>query len=97
MSLKPICVDCQRFYRPERNGINLIENKPVGGLHAPPGNTAPELWEPYKLWKADLWKCHGCGHLLIIGSGHRQISEHYMPDWEQKLEENPPMMEVNDC
>jgi hypothetical protein len=33
-SLKPICVKCQRFYRPSRNGVWFLEGMPThNGAH----------------------------------------------------------------
>jgi hypothetical protein len=98
--MKPICVTCQRFYRPETNGVRFVENMPIGGdIRSPPGRTAPHLWKPYKLWVADLWRCHGCGHELIIGAARGPLSEHYMPDFTDACEREGHLIRcsVNDC
>jgi hypothetical protein len=57
---KPACPKCQRFYRPKKNGYFFIESMPRGGgpdddLPTPSGTSRPDLWQPYKLWSADLW------------------------------------------
>jgi hypothetical protein len=96
MSLKPICVKCQRFYRPKTNGIYFIEGMPKG-KEAPPGNKYPELWQPYKIWLGDLWECQGCGHELISGVGTNPISERYHEYWEEARETIKIHMQVNDC
>jgi hypothetical protein len=63
--MAPICVPCQRFYRPEKNGYTFLEGMPIA--NAPPGKEYAHAWKPYKLWRGDLWKCEGCGHLTIAG------------------------------
>lgn len=93
---KPVCVACQRFYRPHRNGVRFVENMPIGN-NAAPGTAAPERWEPYKLWVADLWRCHGCGHEIIVGCALSPIAEHYQPDFALKLAANKIRCVVNDC
>lgn len=52
MPIMPVCVTCQKEYRPEKNGITAIEMASFG---------------PYKIWAADLLKCPKCGHLVISG------------------------------
>lgn len=96
MSLKPICVRCQRFYRPKKNAVFFIEGMPIGN-GVPPGTEFPDLWRPYKLWQGDLWECHGCGHELISGVGYRPISEQYYPQFNEDVKAYCPMMQVNDC
>lgn len=77
--VKPICVGCNRFYRPKQNGIVFEECMPMGG--AAPGQ--PEGWRPYKLWRGDLWECEGCGHQLISGVASQPLDEHYLPTYTQ--------------
>jgi hypothetical protein len=96
MSLKPICVKCQRFYRPEKNGVMFLEGMPKFN-GAPPGKDCEDLWSPYKLWRGDLWKCHGCGHLIISGVARDPITEHYLPEFKEAVELLQPMLQVNDC
>lgn len=92
--MKPICVPCQRFYRPEKNGFRFVEGMPINNF-APPGTARPDLWKPWKLWIGDKWKCQGCGHELVVGVGG-QVSEHYMPDFEKKRALGFDY-QVNDC
>jgi hypothetical protein len=93
--VKPICVKCQRFYRPHHNGRRFIEGMPIGNK-APPGTTAPEQWKPYKVWVGDEWMCNGCGHLIIVGVAHVPIREHYQPDFAIALQ-HATYLQVNDC
>ena len=97
--MKPICVKCQKFYRIEKNGVRFVEKMPIGGHRSPPGTAAPHLWKDYKIWSADLWICHGCGHEIIIGAARQPIAEHYMPDYDQKRARDEHLIacEVNDC
>lgn len=93
--MKPICVPCQRFYRPERNGTFFIEGMPTG--NAEPGTSEPEKWKPYKLWCGDLWECRGCGHQIIVGAGHAPIAEHYQEKFADDLRAYDAKLQVNDC
>jgi hypothetical protein len=83
--MKPICVKCQRFYRPKCNGIAFVENMPMGRA------------EPYKLWVGDLWECLGCGHELISGVGSQPVSEHYKADFKETVTSYKPEITINDC
>jgi len=70
---------------------------PAGGQgDAPPGTSAPERWQPYKVWIGDEWICHGCGHLLIVGVGFAPVSEHYRDDFAAALT-TATYLQVNDC
>lgn len=91
---KPVCVPCQRFFRPEKNGFRLIEGKPISN-DAEPGTAEPEKWEPYKLWMADKWKCHGCGAEIVVGFGARPIATDYEPEFAERIKE--ATLQVNDC
>jgi hypothetical protein len=88
---KPVCVPCQRFFRPLRNGVTVQENMPIGTM-VPAGLEAPELWKPYKAWQADTWECQGCGAVIANGFG-------LQPLWERHHQEKMPEAEVqvNDC
>lgn len=94
--LKPICVKCERFYQPKRNGIFFEEGMPTknGAL---PGKDEPDAWESYKLWCGDLWYCPNCDHELIVGVGHAPISEHYKPEYRQFVKERNATLMVKDC
>ena len=94
--MKPICVKCQRFYRPKKNGVWFIEAMPKVRC-ATPGNSTPEDWGPYKLWRGDLWQCQGCGHEAISGVAREPAREHYMPDFQEVVKEANPMVTINDC
>jgi hypothetical protein len=96
--LKPICVACQRFYRPHHTGRWFVEGMPKPGLDGPPesGTAHPENWQPYKVWNGDEWICHGCGHLIIVGVGHSPVRERYQPDFEQ-ARAAAMYLQVNDC
>jgi hypothetical protein len=95
--MKPICVKCQRFYRMTRVGVRFIEAMPTNGSWSPPGTTAPDQWQPYKLWAGDLWTCQGCGHELISGVGRVPITEHYKPDFKEIVIALRPIVTINDC
>ena len=95
--MKPICVPCQRFYRPKKTGFYFIESMPIYN-GAPSGNSHPELWRPYKIWSGDLWECLGCGHQTISGVGVNPISIKHEPDFEMIAEKLKAIQfEVNDC
>lgn len=95
--MKPICVPCQRFYRPEKNGFCFMEQMPIA-RDALPGLAKPESWVPYKLWRGDLWQCPDCGHQLISGVAFSPIAEHYQPGFEQAVNETGiPLLKINDC
>jgi hypothetical protein len=94
--MKPICVPCQRFFRPARNGYCFIEAMPDGS--AQPGLAEPEHWHPYKLWCGDRWECPDCGANIIVGVGHHPISEHYLPDFTEQVKlHGGDQLQVNDC
>jgi len=96
--MKPICVKCERFYRPKKNGTPFVEMMPKGGPQvAPPGTSDRDMWQPYKLWMGDLWSCQGCGHELIVGTGSNPLSEHFKPDFEAQVKAWDAKLIVNDC
>lgn len=82
---KPVCVKCQMFYHPSKNGTPFIEGMPSG-----PG------WVPYKLWVGDEWECRGCGAKIIIGCLH-PVAEHYESSFKGHVEFYAPQIQVNDC
>jgi hypothetical protein len=94
--VKPICVPCQRFYRPKKNGFTFMEMMPVidGAL---PGVLEPEKWKPYKLWRGDLYECQGCGHETVAGVASKPSSEHYMPGFGELAELLDADLKINDC
>jgi hypothetical protein len=95
--MKPVCVPCRRFFRMKKMGFYFIEGMPIGN-RVPPGNAAPEMWKPYKLWTGDKWVCEGCGAEILSGFGREPISEHYKPDFAEIAESlGANQLQVNDC
>lgn len=106
---KPVCVPCQRFYRPEKNGFLWVESMPQPPVDMaadliPRGNEpgADEIWTDYKLWLSDKWKCDGCGHEIVVGHAFQPASEHYLPTFKGVVKEaeermGAPLLRVNDC
>jgi hypothetical protein len=95
--MKPICVPCQRFYRPSRNGIAFIEGMPNGN-DAKPGLAEPERWRPYKLWMGDEWRCPDCEAVIIVGVGQQPINEHYKDGFEDDVKSwGGDQLQINDC
>lgn len=95
--MKPICVPCQRFYRMKKSGFYFIEAMPVNG-NPEPGASQPNNWEPYKVWSGDLWKCEGCGHEIVHGTGIHPIAEHYQKNFQEVVDRlNANQFQVNDC
>ena len=78
--MKPVCVPCERFYRPKENGFAFTEGMPREG-NPLPGKAQPDKWQPYKLWMGDLWECPDCGHQIVSGVGREPLAEHYEKDF----------------
>lgn len=93
---KPVCVPCQRFFRPKRNAFAWIEGKPDGN-DAPPGTEAPDRWSPYKLWNSDMWECQGCGAQIVVGHAHQHVAEHYQDHFAAEVARTGATLQVNDC
>ena len=86
------------FYRCSKTGRYWTEMKPVGGMHAIPGQHHPEQWEFYKVWSGDEYTCHGCGSRIIVGHALHPIAEDYQPgavDTQKAL--CADRIIVNDC
>lgn len=81
--MKPICVPCQTFFRPAKNGFEFIETFSSGGEA-----------KPYKLWQGDKWRCPGCGAEIVVGVGASPIAEHYQPDFAAKVEARGDLLKV---
>jgi len=94
--MKPICVQCQRFYRPKKNGFTFIEGMPRQG-NPIPGTLQSDQWVPYKIWRGDLWECQGCGHQIISGTGLTPVMEHYELEFDAFLTLHGITYQVNDC
>lgn len=88
---KPVCVKCQRFFKPDKNGVFVLEQKPAMN-GAKPGLEEAHNWIPYKVWQADRYKCDGCGTEIVIGFG-------YHPLWQDfySAAHPEPHHTVNDC
>lgn len=94
--MKPICVRCQRFYRCKKNGFVFCEMMPKPGIErALPGTQEPAAWQPYKVWRGDLWHCPDCDHYLVVGVARHPSSEHWKPDFAEEMKE--VQLLVNDC
>ena len=85
MSIKPVCVPCERFMRPLKNGYIFVEGMPTEpsyreGRENNVGKGATG-WLPYKVWHGDLWHCPTCGAQIIAGVGREpeavQHEEHF--------------------
>lgn len=94
--MKPICVPCERYMRPKKNGVWFVEGMPSENCAAP-GKAEADKWRPYKLWSGDLWACPDCGAEIIVGVGWEPLREHYMPDFAEKVEAVGAELLVKDC
>ena len=83
--MKPICVSCKLFYRPEKNGIVFDEGMGDG--------TATS----YKVWLGDKWKCRGCGSEIIVGTGMNPVLVKHYPHFAEEREKMAPELMVDDC
>ncbi len=79
--MSPICVPCQRFFRPQKNDFKFLE--------------AMEDGQPYKLWAGDKWKCPDCGAQIVVGFARRPIAEHFEFDFARQVEIHKPELIVN--
>lgn len=94
--MKPICVPCQRFFRPKNTGKPFVEGMPSEN-GAPAGRAHPEQWRPYKLWMGDEWGCPDCGATIVVGVGLNPIAEHYQPEFGAAVARWAPSLQINDC
>ena len=93
--MKPICIQCRRFFRPKKNGFYFLEGRPLVS-DAKPGNDAQ--WAPCKVWSGDLWRCPGCGAEILSGFGQEAIAEQYQSRFAQYVKElGADQFQVNDC
>ena len=99
--MKPVCVPCQRFFRPAKNGFAFIEGMPNGqpdNRQVQPGLAEPENWSPYKVWMGDRWECPDCGANIVVGVGREAVAEHYQPDFGKAVKTfGADQLQVNDC
>lgn len=92
---KPVCVRCQRFFRPRKNGAVWEEGKPVGQLQD--GRPVDGTWESYKLWYGDLWECRQCGAQIIVGTGATPIARSHEFVYHELKKDMAPVVFVEDC
>lgn len=102
MSLKPICVSCCRFFRPEKNGYRFTEGMPNGTWpgpgSTPSGKNYADYWKPYKLWMGDLWRCQGCGAEIVVGVAPTPVANNYEDGfYELRRRAGFDHLQVNDC
>jgi len=64
MNHRPVCVKCRVEFRPERNGVKVID-------------LFINNSQPYKIWDADMWKCPSCEVEIIVGFGRAPLYEHF--------------------
>jgi hypothetical protein len=98
MMMKPICVPCERFYRPAKNGISFLEGMP-NGTDTPPrsGKGHADEWDDYKLWMGDKWRCPGCDHEIVVGFGREPLAVQHEPTFRKDVDSYKPAFRVNDC
>ena len=94
--MKPICMPCRRFFRPEKNGFYFREAQPIGDK-TPPGKDRDDLWRDYKVWCGDVWMCHGCGQKIIVGTALQPLAEQHHQDFDEVVKKLRADFRVNDC
>jgi len=52
---------------------------------------------PYKLWKADLYKCPDCGVEIISGFGNSNYAEHFEENFAKLLAQAEPKFWDKSC
>lgn len=100
--MKPICVPCRRFFRLNHTGFRFTEGMPNGRYlqagSTPAGNDTDEWWQPYKLWRGDLYKCEGCGAEIIVGVAKSPAAERHMEYFSKARRDGGyDQFQVNDC
>ena len=98
--MKPICLPCERFMRPKRNGYYFVEGKPWGGGMEWDGERGKDSlgWTPYKVWVGDVWACPDCGSQIINGVGIDPVAEHYQDGFDEVMTRtNARQLMVKDC
>lgn len=68
--MKIVCVQCQTELKPKTNGVGVIE---MAGTN------------PYRLWRADLLACPGCGFEVVSGFAPRHVA-HYEATFVEQVE-----------
>jgi len=98
MSLKPVCVPCQRFFRCIKTGFYFMEGMPKGPERPAPGTAQPERWRPYKLWSSDKFRCGSCGAEILSGFGRSPIAIQHGGDFHTLARQlGADQYQVNDC
>lgn len=94
-----ICVPCQKFYRPKKNGVFVEELMPSPTSEGFPYAVVDgkSFWVSYKLWTADLLECPGCYHQVIGGFPIAPIAEHFQPDYKEIRARYAPTFFIPDC
>ena len=70
---RPVCLECYVEMRCSTNGVYVIE---MAGK--PP--------TPYKIWKADAYKCPSCGNEVVTGFALKPFSLSGDPDFSATLQ-----------
>ena len=86
--LKPVCVNCNLFFKPEKNGIHFEEGYQIGDTGK---------WGSYKLWVGDKWKCRGCGAEIIVGTPLDPVMLNHEPSYTERRAQFAPELRVDDC
>jgi hypothetical protein len=89
-----VCVDCKRFFKTLRNGVVVGEQMPSCNKTLS-GTAQEEDWHPYKVWRADLLECRGCGKQIVSGFASCAMAEHYQPNFD--MFQQHVTIKVNDC
>lgn len=90
-----VCVKCQKFLHPKKNGVYVEEGMPRT-IALCDGST-DEVWVPYKLWHADSWECRTCGVEIVAGFASHPIAEHYQSTYERGKAARPVHVFIKDC
>jgi len=80
-----LCVKCQIKLKNHRSGVNVVET------------FGKDSDVPYKLWKADLYKCPNCGLEICCGFGRSAYAEHYEETFAQRMNEAGPKFWDKSC
>ena len=81
--MKPVCVPCERFMRPKKNGYWFVEGMPTHEhVQGAIGKDAAG-WAPYKVWVGDLYVCPTCKTETVVGVARMPVSEHYQPGFDE--------------
>lgn len=79
--MSPICVECRLFMTRVKNGVSVLTHAET---------------RPYQLFRADLFECPGCGGQVVTGFGSNPESEHFAPDFAERIERAEQLVKVYD-